>query len=245
MAHPDNDIDPSSWFNPHPDVTQVALGDRATCFVIDNALLEPERLRDWATARRDAFREVDFNAYPGVYHIPPNTLGKALNAYYHAHIEPRFDVRGLLQMESRLAMVTRPAKSLQPMQCLCHSDQAGSPDRYRILATVLYLFEDPSLGGTRFYQPAVDAQAIRDLFRDSSTMSPQEFARVHGIEPGYMRGSNDFFTQIGEVPARWNRMIVYDGNILHSGDIGDDRRLTDDPASGRLTYNGFFTCRRN
>jgi len=47
------------------------------------------------------------------------------------------------------------------------------------------------------------------------------------------------------VPARWNRMIFYAGTIFHSGEIAHPQLLTDDPRTGRLTLNGFFTCRRS
>jgi hypothetical protein len=65
------------------------------------------------------------------------------------------------------------------------------------------------------------------------------------MEPGYMVGSNRWFRQVGSVPASFNRLVVYDGAMLHTGDILAPGRLSDDPATGRLTFNGFFTCRRN
>jgi hypothetical protein len=39
--------------------------------------------------------------------------------------------------------------------------------------------------------------------------------------------------------------FVIDGALLHTGDILAPERLSNDPATGRLTFNGFFTCRRN
>ncbi len=60
-----------------------------------------------------------------------------------------------------------------------------------------------------------------------------------------MIGDNGCFTRTGRVPARWNRMIFYDGGLLHSGDIVTPERLTSDPATGRLSFNGFFMARRN
>ena len=80
-------------------------------------------------------------------------------------------------------------------------------------------------------------------FRKSLTT--QEFARRYRIEPGYMRGPNDCFACIGAIPAKWNRLIFYDGSMLHSDHIEAPQKLTADPLQGRLTLNGFFTCRRN
>ena len=45
---------------------------------------------------------------------------------------------------------------------------------------------------------------------------------------------------IGEVEYRPNRMVIYPGNLLHSGLIQPDRDINDDPASGRLTANLFL-----
>jgi hypothetical protein len=71
-----------------------------------------------------------------------------------------------------------------------------------------------------------------------------EFSARHGLQPGYMTASNQWFEKIASVPARWNRLIFYSGMVFHSGDIAPER-LCDDPRTGRLTLNGFFTCRRN
>ncbi|MEO7432656.1 MAG: DUF6445 family protein [Dokdonella sp.] len=70
-------------------------------------------------------------------------------------------------------------------------------------------------------------------------------AARHGIAAGYMTGSNRWFNQTASVPARWNRMIFYDGAVLHSGDIGAPEKLDGDPGRGRLTLNGFFVSRRH
>ncbi|GAH33624.1 unnamed protein product, partial [marine sediment metagenome] len=54
-----------------------------------------------------------------------------------------------------------------------------------------------------------------------------------------------WFVHIGRVAAKWNRIVFYDGSMLHSGDIFAPDRLSADPLRGRLTLNGFFTSRRN
>ncbi len=88
-------------------------------------------------------------------------------------------------------------------------------------------------------------EEIAALFADSTSLSNEAFAQRHGIAPGYMRESNAYFERIGGVPARWNRLIFYDGSLLHSGDIPSADRLSDDPSIGRLTFNGFFVSRRH
>jgi Family of unknown function (DUF6445) len=148
-------------------------------------------------------------------------------------------------MHCRLSRVTTPLAGLFPYQWLCHRDGVVIASRQSIQASVLYLFRDESLGGTSFYVPARQHTEIAVLFSDSKSLAVEEFVRRHRIEPGYMRGSNDYFNCIGTVPAKWNRLIFYDGSMLHSGHIEAPEKLKPDPLQGRLTLNGFFTCRRN
>jgi hypothetical protein len=107
------------------------------------------------------------------------------------------------------------------------------------------LFHNPDLGGTSFFAPLRPAAEITALFEDARMLTPDAFATRHRIGPGYMREPNHYFRLLGTIAARWNRLIVYDGGMLHTGDIGAQERLSADPLVGRLTLNGFFTSTRN
>lgn len=238
-------LDLSAFFHPSPVIEQVALGSGQHCHVVDNALVEPERFLDWVLANREHFKAVDFNVYPGTYLPVPVRVSEALQTFFLKHIRVMFDARRLLHMHSRLAMVTVPPQQLRPCQWFCHSDNFGLAPTQSIQASVLYLFKDDRLGGTSFYEPTRSPQLTQQLFAHSTTLSPPAFTARYGIQPGYMRASNDYFRQLGSVPARWNRMIFYDASMLHTGQIDAPERLSADPASGRLTYNGFFTSQRH
>jgi hypothetical protein len=231
-------------FNPRPAIERVALANGHACYVIDDALLDPERLLGWIAAQSTAFRPVDFNAYPGTYLILPQSLNELLQEFFNRHMRGLFDARRLVQMHCRLAMVTLPPQALRPYQWLCHSDNFALEPSHSIQASVLYLFEDAALGGTSFYEPVRSAGETMQLFADSAALDSEAFTRRYGIAPGYMHASNAYFTRIGSVAARWNRLIFYDGSLLHSGDITSPDKLSHDPLKGRLTWNGFFTCRR-
>jgi hypothetical protein len=56
---------------------------------------------------------------------------------------------------------------------------------------------------------------------------------------GYFHGSDEFFEQIGAIEAVPDRMIIFQGSLLHSGLIPPDMPLTGDPRLGRLTANIF------
>jgi len=232
-------------FNPRPRIDRIPLGNGRYCHIVDDALLEPERFVEWAVAHRNQFRPVDFNAYPGVYLMTPAVVEAALASFFTTHIRALFDARRLAQMHCRLSMVTLPPNALRPYQWLCHSDRGGLERGQSIQASVLYLFKDESLGGTSFYEPVRPAGEIARMFDDSVNLSAAMVTERHGIEPGYMLGSNRYFNQTASVPARWNRMIFYDGAVLHTGDIAAPEKLDDDPGRGRLTFNGFFVSRRH
>ncbi len=142
-------------------------------------------------------------------------------------------------------MVTLPPQILRPYQWFCHRDSMNIPPGQSIQASVLYLFKNEDLGGTSFYEPAQSEKEISQLFRDANTLPAAAFTNKYAIESGYMLDSNRYFCKIGSVPAKWNRLIFYDGSILHSGDIRSPDKLSDDPREGRLSFNGFFTSRRN
>lgn len=237
-------MDPTRIFNPAPQITRVELLDGSFCYVADDVLLEPEALVAWAAVNCADFRPVDFNAYPGTYLLPEDGLRDALQDFFLRHMRGLFDARRLLQMHCRLGMVTLRPEALRPFQWLCHSDNFGLEPSQSIQASVLYLFQDETLGGTSFYEPTGSPRATRQLFADASAMASEAFAARYGLKPGYMEGPNDHFRLVGTVSARWNRMVFYDGSLLHSGHITAPEKLTDDPLTGRLTFNGFFTCRR-
>lgn len=236
-------MEPSVVFNPRPRFERVPLSGSQSCFVVDDALLEPELLVAFAARQREAFQPVDFNAYPGIL-LPTPKVSVALNEFFLQHVRRLFDARRVLHMHSRLALVTVPPHLLSARQALCHRDSVGIDPQHSIQASVLYLFRDAGMGGTSFYQPTVPENEVALLFHDASTLPGEAFAQKYALEPGYMIDSNRYFAKVASVPAKWNRLIFYDGSLLHSGDIASPEKLSADPAGGRLTLNGFFTCRQ-
>jgi hypothetical protein len=236
---------PERVFNPNASVEVVNFDDRHFCLTIDDALLEPERLVQQALAQQRAFEAVDFSFYPGVYLMAPPELTASLTEFFQWQVRRRFDARRCLEVVCRYSLVTLPPDALQPIQWLCHRDYAELDPKLAMLASVLYLFHDPNLGGTSFYVPTRSAAETSALFRAALALTPEAFTQQYGIRPGYIQEGNDYFRRIGRVPAKWNRLIFYDGGLLHSSDIPAPERLSNDPLTGRLTLNGFFTCRRN
>lgn len=175
--------------------------------------------------------------YPGVRAPAPPAYAKAVvdvigplvaNAF-GAAINPTLEL-------CAFSIVTTSPDALSPPQRLPHID---GPDPRR-LAFVHYLCPE-SFGGTSFY---------RLRLGNSERIAPEAYASfaqnlraglVQAAAPpkGYICGDTELFERIASYEARFNRLILYHGNALHSGDIAPASPLPEDARQGRLTMNGF------
>lgn len=230
-------------FNPSPQVSVLQLGGGRICLVVDDALVDPQAAVDWAC--RQTFEEPCGFPYPGQVLPAPPALAARAAEFFAVHLRGALGARRTLSQSVRMAMVTTPPAALSPVQWQCHRDRLGPVEGDPLLAaSVLYLFRDPALGGTSFYAPKVPMALVDRMVLEAQVLEPRIYADRYGLRPGYMVGDNDYFERVAQVPAKWNRLIAYDGGLFHSGDIGDPQGLSADPAQGRLSINGFFTCRR-
>lgn len=235
---------PALRFHPRPRIEPVAVEGRVVCHAIDDALVDPGAWRDFAVAQASVFRESPGNAFPGSELRLPDDAVMPLGDVFNEHFRRAFDARRLERLYARLSIVDRPPASLKPTQWQAHVDRLDIGPGETIAASVLYLFEDESLGGTAFYRPRRPAAETVAMIQDAATMAPEAFAARHGVAPGYQTASNAWFEKVASVPARWNRLIVYPGTIFHSGEIMRPEALDPHPSRGRLTLNAFFSCRR-
>jgi hypothetical protein len=235
----------ATLFNDAARSSVVTLSNGQRCVVTDDVLLEPERLVEYAAENAGAFASATFNYYPGVLLSVPPEVASGLAGFFNSHVRRHFDARRLERMHCRLSLVTRAPADLEPVQCLCHRDSPMLSPQSSIQACILYLFRDAGLGGTRFYEPQRPPADIDRLFADAQKLPREAFFAQYGIERAYPRGSNQWFTDVGHIEARWNRCIFFDGFGFHSGEIPAPERLSPDPRTGRLTLNGFFTSRRH
>ena len=231
-------------FNPRPVIQAVPIGPNKFAYVVDDVLLNPQSMVELAVLQRSEFRLPKVYAYPGLeLPMPPDFSGR-LDDFFRLHIRRLIGGRRSIRMSCRLSMVSFPPEELVPRQWNCHRDLEGVAFDQCIAASVLYLFHDSRLGGTSFYVPKLGPVETNQLVRDAVAMDGPEFARRYGVAPGYMADSNGYFERFCTLPAKWNRMVFYDGAVFHNGDIAEPQRLSTDPHAGRLTLNGFFACTR-
>lgn len=231
-------------FNPKPVIQLIELPGHHPCVVIDDFLLEPESLAAAAVQHRAGFAAAPTNAFPGIEMRMSAEVDARLNDFFMLHVRRLLGARRVTEMYSRLSMVTLAPEQLSPLQRLCHHDNGDDIPGISFPASVLYLFKDAALGGTSLYRPKQGRQEMARLMEQWAQLPSGEFSEVIGTAPGYLNASNEYFELICTVPARWNRIVFYDGGIFHSAHITQPELLSDDPARGRLTLNGFWVCRQ-
>jgi hypothetical protein len=229
-------------FNPHPRIQSLPITPRHVCIVADDVLLDPAAWVDFAAQHSAHFQETAHNAFPGPELRLPDALSQPLAMFFDRHLRDRLGARRTVRMHARLSLVMRAPERLAPTQWIPHVDRLALEPGQRAFACVLYLFDDPALGGTAFYRPRRPPAEVLGLLRDSAQLDAEAFAARHGIAPGYP-GPSPWFDRVLSVPARRNRLIAYDGGVFHAGEIAAAQRLSADPCQGRLTVNGFFVCR--
>ncbi|WP_303828287.1 DUF6445 family protein [Asticcacaulis taihuensis] len=129
-------------------------------------------------------------------------------------------------------MVTQQPETLTPRQRAPHIDTVEA----KYLAILHYLSDTPGTGTAFFRQRSTGIERVTaESFDRYVAAAEAENTDAHG----YITGSNAWFEEIGRVEAKPDRLVIYEGCLLHSGLIPPDMPLSDDPLVGRLTANLF------
>jgi len=222
-----------------PDIRSVQVGEHSVVF-IDDFLENPQALVDAASqARFEPCPGADERrGYPGVRAPAPTAYSESLTALLDPLIRVNFGVPEslpVLKTPCALSLTTVAPQELGPLQRVPHFD-ASTP---HYMAVLLYLCDD-SHGGTAFYRHrATGLQQITAETVDRYGAAIYQQVDRHPAPPRYFDDSDEHFELLGVMPARFNRLILYRGSLLHSA-IVNPKRLGGDPRTGRLTVNTFY-----
>ena len=161
-------------FNPHPLIRIVPIAEKQVCVVIDDFLLEPEKMVNFALAQRERFVLDADNFYPGPELSLSREIAISLDQFFMQHARQALGARRNKGVACRLSMATLAPGQLHPLQRLCHRDAEVFPPGESMGASVLYLFKNAALGGTGFYQPKKPLNEIRQLLQLANTISNEE-----------------------------------------------------------------------
>jgi len=232
--------------NPNLEIQASRINEEHLCVVIDDFLLNPGQAVDYASACEDEFVMLE-RAYPGYVMPVDNDIMSEINRFIQREMSRLFPIcRAGMDFHTQYSLATLQPEEFTWVQQLCHSDPRLAPGRSNY-AALLYLFENPEMGGTGFYQWK-DPQfwqemtiAQRDDPDAGIEILQQKFRMFHD-PPCYMTESNEAADLLDVVPAKFNRFVFYSGDLPHSAFISQPELLSRDPRLGRLTLNCFVNA---
>ena len=235
--------------NSDAEIRREAISEDRYCVIVDDFLQSPDELVEIAADRASDF-SWQTSSYPGpLFRIDAFAM-KNVYDFIRTRMTKEFPfLRGGLDFWSYLSIVTMQPEKLSYLQRICHTDPERRPGRAPYAALV-YLFDNESLGGTGFYrwkELASVQQAEKLGIEDPN--SALEFLKerfpTFRERPCYMTGSNEIAEHLCTIPARFNRLLFYSGDVPHSGAITAPERLSADVRKGRLTLNVFVSAVAN
>ena len=232
--------------NPQLEIQAVRLSEDQLCVVVDDFLLNPQDAVDYACEHAAEFTMLE-RAYPGLVLPVEEQPLRAVYRFIRGEMSRLFPFcRSGLNFHTQMSLATLQPEEFTWIQRLCHSDPRLEPGRVNF-AALLYLFHDPAMGGTGFFRWRNPEywQRMTALQRDDPQAGLEELRsrfRMFREAPCYMSATNEAAELIDTVPARFNRLVFYSGELPHNASITDPSLLSADPARGRLTLNCFVSA---
>lgn len=182
------------------------------------------------------------NYYPGLRRVI-SEADEAANDYVERtcrdvaqFVAGAFDVDSFDLIEASFSIVTAKPGELRLAQRAPHFD--STDPQYFALLHYLHV---PKGTGTAFYrQRSTGIEQVREASAGAFISTLEAEGALIPPSSGYIHRSNDMFEQIGAVEAVPDRLIIYQGCLLHSGIIPADMSFSPDPRIGRLTANFFL-----
>ena len=182
------------------------------------------------------------NYYPGLRRVVGEADGTA-NDYVERtcqdaaqFIAGAFDVDGFDLVEASFSMVTAKPAELNPAQRAPHFDSTDP----KYFALLHYLQVSDGTGTAFYRQRSTGIELVTSTNASTFIDTAEVETAALPLDSGYIQGSNQFFEQIGAVDAVADRLIIYQGSLLHSGIIPAGMSFSSDPRIGRLTANFFL-----
>jgi len=227
-------------FNTHPEIAIEVheIGEeKQPLILVDNFLNDAEQLVAYADKNLQLTSTSDL--YPGVRATCPPSYMDFLIKHLGKLISSTFSIspQDMLDTESYFSIVATPPQLLHPLQRIPHMDGTNPND----IAFLHYLC-DERFGGTSFYRHITTGHEFVNQKRINNYIEKLENELIEtGLPtpPKYMDGDNHLFERIESIAAKFNRLIIYRGTSLHSGDIGADYTFDINARTGRLSVTSF------
>jgi hypothetical protein len=218
----------------------IQIGNEKTpVIIIDDLLVSPDEVKKDAV-HNHIFSDTNSGFYPGIRAaLPRDYIIETLRATYKT-IATVYAIPQPLQLKplaSYYSLISTPPHALATPQQIPHFDST-QPYHFAVLH---YINEGPH-GGTGFFRDnATQFERISSQRENTYLHSVAHLSKqIAGEPPSYITSSTSHFTLYEQVEYRPNRLVIYPGNLLHSGLINPEKDISNTPHDGRLTANIFI-----
>jgi hypothetical protein len=215
---------------------QTVGGEATRVLIIDDLAANVESIYEYAR-NRCKFSQESGTYYPGVRAPLPEAYSSTLKSVADRCIRSHYAIEAELKASSFAALfsiVTTPEEQLTPLQRIPHVDR----HEQHVYAVMHYL-SPGKFGGTGFFRhKPTGFERISTERREEYLAAVNAFIDQHGQPAAdYIRATTDQYELIGSVEYRPNRLVVYPGNLLHSGLIDPATDIYRGKGLARLTGN--------
>jgi hypothetical protein len=208
--------------------------------VIDEFSGDPERIARMAGALAP-FPDVNDNYYPGIRAMIDESQPEAFAYVQRTCRESAQFIAGAFELDSfdllraSFSIVTKSPSELSEPQRAPHFDSTDQ----KYLAILHYLRVPDGSGTAFFRQRATQIERVTEANVDGFMLRFSIDTSLTAADSGYIHGSNQFYEQIGAVEGVVDRLVIYQGSLLHSGIIPPGMSFSENTREGRLTANIF------
>lgn len=212
---------------------------RAPLVVIENGTSALDKLRDLAINSAE-FTPDNLTMYPGLRAPLPKEwvidylkpllpyLYKIFKIPQNLNPSPRY---------SYFSVVTLDESELKPVQTLPHFD-TNNP----FLISIIHYLNKGTYGGTGFFRhKKTQFEYVNHSRREEYLKSVESYLldNIH-ISPSYCNEFHPEYEMYNSIDYAEDKMIIFQGYMLHSALINTATDICDSPETGRLTANLFI-----
>ena len=226
--------------NPKLTMQEVSIPyTNLNAYIIDDFLLNADSVLHFA--KNIAYfnpMHADNSYYPGVRDNMPEPYIRLLHDFFQQSIIPKLVGREqstAIIHKSLISLVTCLPSQLLTEQKMPHVDSCKSSE----YAFVHYL-SGQELGGTSIYRyipkNIVELNEQDEVILDDMLNEVSSKSNEHN---GYITDSTSLFEQVLKVEAKFNRLVIYQGNLLHGANLISKESYSGDTAKGRFSITSF------
>lgn len=230
--------------NPNMNIKKLMVpGTKLYVYIIDDFLLDMTSVMNFA--HNIAYFHpmfADNSYYPGVRDNMPQPYLRLLQAFFEGNILPDITNKSdyaVVVHKCLLSLIACKPANLLIDQKIPHIDSCDERD----YAFVHYL-SDKDLGGTSIYKYTPE-----DIIEFKQSDKPLLTAMVNNAKQknaehkGYIVDTTSLFEQVLKIEAKFNRLVIYQGNLLHSANITSTNSYCKDTKVGRLSIASFASIK--